>query len=1174
MKLGEIYERRLDRKINPAVVVSEDDKETITTEIDEYIFTPELIENLYLLLDTFSNKRIGKTGIWISGYYGSGKSHFIKFIHYFLNPGTADQAFERFLAAVRHYDTTLASSREEITESNVLLLKKKIRTSGYDNIMFNVEDVAGDTKNEKLTRIFLNMLNKFRGYNAVDIPLAILLEKHLDVEGKFDLFRQMISDELGHTWADDAAQLAARKLDKVLAMAKQVLPELDIVSLHHKLSDRNAYDITIEGTLIPELKSFLNGKPEDYRLLFLVDEVSQYIGKNKELLLNFQNIVERVSIDCKNQVWIACTAQQTLDEVAGGIEGLDDVQDEFGKILGRFDTRISLQSNDAAKITQQRVLEKNSAGSSALAHIFEKNRDYIEHQFKINHELYKGYQTEEEFILAYPFVPYQFRLISDVFDAFQQLRFVEKQVKDNARSLIGITHFTAKNCAEDEIGGFIPFDAFFNQQFQTNLIHRGTRAIGHALSFPYVNENPFAKRVVKTLFMISHLQESQKQTFPSSIDNLTVLMMDKLDQNRMELRNAIKEVLDKLLDGSIIREENESYFFFNEDEIDVQNLIKSQNLSFDDCLTRFHEIFSKLANVGVKVSYGTNDFRMGYTVEDKTLFRNGDFELVVLMNSSISLEQKALSSAKSDLVIGINEWFLKDHILRRDFEWYCKTLAFFSNHGNAATGERARTIENFRIRNKSLGDSIRDRINDKFPETRFISQNQVIDADQVSGASVSERVKQIIEKHLAGIYKNQRLAAEYAQNQADLKKSAASAQILINTILTPAEMLVNDFITQHNNSVTVHDLVNEFAKPPFGWRHEAVLDILVHLVKKKKREFSYRNTPRYPVVDFINKALSAPERIVCVVQSGEEIDQATIDQVIRSFREIFNRDIPSTTDGSILFDTLVEELRRQQEKNDPLIDSYHGTYPFGNIFKEVAKKLKKWLEIRDPNLLFAEFTADTQSSASLFDTAKSIAEFAVQQIRDWDAIRKFYEANTENFTELSPENQEKAERIGDFLRLADPRKEYRHARKAYEELKQALNHFTQELKEEVLGLYQTIFNELEKEIQTRGIAEPLMDDPKHFILEKIKGLKSIPQLRNKKLEAPGFKAEQIEAIIRYASSRRSSGENSSSVGEPEVYYLTNVKSTIASKPEMEDYLRRVREDMTRLLDAKKTIIIK
>jgi hypothetical protein len=301
-----------------------------------------------------------------------------------------------------------------------------------------------------------------------------------------------------------------------------------------------------------------------------VDEVSQYVGSNKEILLNFQNIIERISEDCNNQVWIACTAQQTLDEVSFGADGVQDVQDEFGKILGRFDTRISLQSNDASYITQRRVLDKNSTGIAELTKIYSANKDYIENQFKISHELYKGYKNEDEFLFGYPFVPYQFKLIAHVFEAFQQLKFVIKEVKDNERSVLGITHFTAKQHADDEVGGFIPFDGFYNQQFHTNLTNRGAKAIENGLELAYVKSNPFAARVVKVLFMISNLLENRRQTFPSTVDNLTVLLMDKLDQNKMQLQKEITDVLTKLIEGSIIREEKGSYS--KEIEVSIFNL--------------------------------------------------------------------------------------------------------------------------------------------------------------------------------------------------------------------------------------------------------------------------------------------------------------------------------------------------------------------------------------------------------------------------------------------------------------------------------------------------------------------------------------------------------------------------------------------------------------------------
>src|SRR5690606_7383768 len=175
------------------------------------------------------------------------------------------------------------------------------------------------------------------------------------------------------------------------------------------------------------------------------------------------------------------------------------------------------------------------------------------------------------------------------------------------------------------------------------------------------------------------------------------------------------------------------------------------------------------------------------------------------------------------------------------------------NNSGGGTGDRSRTIENFRIRNSELRTRIESKLQQKFLETRFISQNAVLDSDQVNGSNPADRMKNLIDYHLAGIYKNHRLSENYARNQQELKQSAASNQVPMD-MLTPAEQFVNDFITANNNQITVYDLINNFEKEPFGWRFEAVLDVLIQLVKKKKREFVYKGQQRYNTVDFINKA--------------------------------------------------------------------------------------------------------------------------------------------------------------------------------------------------------------------------------------------------------------------------------------------------------------------------------
>jgi len=1163
MKIQEIFERDIFRNINPAVVVSDKKLETIEAEIKEYVFTDELIEKIFIMVDTVLNKKSGKSGIWINGYYGSGKSHFIKFVHYLLDKETSESAFEVYQKAVDGYDSMKAGGNEKITTSNVTLLNKRVESSHCDNIMFNVEDETDDGSQERLTRIFINMFNKFRGYNANDIPLAILLEKPLDEKGVFEEFKKKINSDLGFEWDLDAAQVAAFQLQSVLDIAKSLYADLDIVSLHGKLSNPESFKVGISSLLIPELKAYLKQKDDSYRLLFLVDEVSQYVGANKEILLNFQNIIERVSDDCNNQVWIACTAQQTLDEVSSGADGVMDVQDEFGKILGRFDTRISLQSSDASYITQRRVLDKNSNGVGALEKMYNDKKTYIENQFKINHDLYKGYKDDEEFIRSYPFVPYQFKLIARVFEAFQQLKFVIKEVKDNERSVLGITHFTVKEHAADEVGGFISFDAFYNSQFHTNLTQRGARAIQNGLEMPYVKNNPFAGKVVKVLFLISNLLENQRQTFPSNVDNLTVLLMDKLDQNKKQLQQSIQEVLDKLIEESIIREDKGSYFFFNEDEMDVQNLIKSQVVGMEDRWIEFDDIIRPLLRISPKVNFGDNTFKVAYSIGSKDFLPKGDFNVKVLLSDQTDVAQKVLEVAKMDLVICINEWYTADTSLKSDFEWYCKTNKYFKSN-SGGSGERNKTNENFKLRNRLLRENIKATVEAKFPETRFISQNGIIEANEINGVKANERFDNLVKKHLGGIYKMHSLCNEYAKNQAELKASASSPQIPA-PFLKPAEESVNTMITNNNGQMTVHDLITNYAKEPFGWKHEAVLDVLIQLVKKKKREFQYKGQPRFPIIDFINKAVSTSERMSCEVITGEDIDQTILDNTVQSYNTIFNDKMAVATDGNELFAAIINSVNGYIDDFKALETKFR-TYPFGAPFMETVNLLSNWTNNRDPKKLFNEITEGESAAKELVDKTRKIGDYLVRTFEEYKTIKAFYESSNDNFKELSQDDQDKGELLKTFLQEEDVTAQFRHAKKAYEELKSSISSYLKDLRVEVVKVYEDIFEELDKQAATRACPRGQYAQ-KDYTINGIENLSSITSLKNKRLSAGNFKAAELAKILAYTPA----GEAAEATAE---YRVASGTSVIKNQEELDKYLEGLRTNMEKILAENKTIIIK
>jgi hypothetical protein len=141
-------------------------------------------------------------------------------------------------------------------------------------------------------------------------------------------------------------------------MAKEVDPALATDVIRSKIVN-NDVNVSVES-FAAEMKEYIDAKNNrNFRLLFFVDEVSQFIGQHRDLLLQLQSLVKRLDEVCESKVWIACTAQQTLEEVVSNVGGnATNPEDEVGKILGRFEVRASLQGTSPEYITQKRILDK------------------------------------------------------------------------------------------------------------------------------------------------------------------------------------------------------------------------------------------------------------------------------------------------------------------------------------------------------------------------------------------------------------------------------------------------------------------------------------------------------------------------------------------------------------------------------------------------------------------------------------------------------------------------------------------------------------------------------------------------------------------------------------------------------------------------------------------------
>lgn len=188
--LYELYEKEIDRPFNPAVNASDFKADTVRVEIDEYVFTDEIINNICLVLSAIRDRQTSHNGIWINGYFGSGKSHFMKFLDYCLHPDYNTRALARLAEAVREHDPLQnPQSRCEVTVADVNALSDWLRSASVETILFNIGSVANSNTNQQkvFTEVFWHELNRHRGYNTFNLPLAQYLEKALDEKGKFPL---------------------------------------------------------------------------------------------------------------------------------------------------------------------------------------------------------------------------------------------------------------------------------------------------------------------------------------------------------------------------------------------------------------------------------------------------------------------------------------------------------------------------------------------------------------------------------------------------------------------------------------------------------------------------------------------------------------------------------------------------------------------------------------------------------------------------------------------------------------------------------------------------------------------------------------------------------------------------------------------------------------------------
>ncbi|MFO1432648.1 MAG: BREX system P-loop protein BrxC [Candidatus Competibacteraceae bacterium] len=371
----------------------------LKAEIAEYVVTASIEEQLEKLLDkmqlAMETGGQNEVGVWVSGFYGSGKSSFTKYLGLaFDEQVTIDgQPFLKHLQDRLHKPTTRA------------LLATVVKRFPAAVVLLDLasEMLAGATMEDVSTVLYYKVLH-WAGYSQ-NLKVAAL-ERRLKKDGRYPRFLDKIQAATGLDWRD--IQNDPLVVDSLIPdIAHQLYPELFKTATAFSTTTGDFFHF--ETQRVEEMIELVREASGKAYILFVIDEVGQYVGGRPNLILNLDGLAKNLKNSGDGKVWIIGTAQQTLTE--------DDPRaalnsPELYKLKDRFPIQVELESSDIKEICYRRLLGKSAAGAAALGVLFDRHGQSLRHHTRLQDaRYYEADFNRESFINLYPFLPAHFDIL-------------------------------------------------------------------------------------------------------------------------------------------------------------------------------------------------------------------------------------------------------------------------------------------------------------------------------------------------------------------------------------------------------------------------------------------------------------------------------------------------------------------------------------------------------------------------------------------------------------------------------------------------------------------------------------------------------------------------------------------------------------------------------------------
>ncbi|MCD8011880.1 MAG: BREX system P-loop protein BrxC [Lachnospiraceae bacterium] len=977
MQIRDMFAEDINRPINGVIKVDQDAAEVIQQEVGEYVITNELKKHIISFFDYYDEAFDTPTsdiGVWISGFFGSGKSHFLKMLSYILE--------NKMVGGV----PTVEMFRKKFEDDpGTFMMIDKAAKAETETILFNI-DVEGSINKDKtaVLRVFAKMFYNHLGFYGENLKVA-MLEQYIDQQGKTDEFRRVFEKNRGKSWVEQRRAFAFN--GKYLISTLMEVLDMSEDDAKRWFQDKTAVEFSI-ARLVEDMKSYVDSKPRNFRLLFMIDEVGQYVGTELDMLLNLQSLVEKIGSECDGKIWVMCTGQEAIDEIIK-VRG-----DAFSRIQARFKTRLSLSSSSVDEVIQKRILLKKPEPKAELEQLYDKNDSVLRNLFSFTDSILdiKGYTGPTEFAVNFPFVPYQFIIMQKVFAEIRKHGNSGKHLSGGERSMLSGFQEAAQKVQDQDEYALVPFFRFYDtvHSFLDGSIRRVIERCQKAADSGAGLED-YDVEVLKLLYLIRYVDD-----IPANVDNIVILMADDIRADKITMRETVRKSLDRLMSQNYIGRNGDTYNFLTDEEQDIQREIKNTQVDTSSIVERIaHMIFGEIYTTK-KYRYGKYDFAFDQMVDGVTVGAiTGGMRLkflTVATDATEKSELRLMPNSHGQAIVVLDE------------------TPYYEDLENAMKIRKYVKQRNVAQLPKSVQDIIRDQQDEagKYElaaaeelKKAIVAARFYVDGEhiEIKSGDAKSKLDQALEYLVIHVYSRLDLVVEHAETDADIlailsgtEQYIAGAEPNRDAAAEVEEYLIMQ--DRKNLPTSMADVQSRYQAIPYGWKEIDIAAVVALLIFQQKVTVKYGGATIQPNNPKLPDMLRKKSEIGRTGISKRKVVTAQKMKLVKDFlREYFDvMDVPDDEDSLIAF--IVNKFNAQKAHYEDLKGRYANgrKYPDGPLVSEGIRLIADVLSQQKDNIALIDRVLRNQDP--LLDNKEdmqSVEAFFKSQVQTFDAAWEMLE---------------------------------------------------------------------------------------------------------------------------------------------------------------------------------------